>query len=187
MKYEVLSTTKVDGRIEYVIKNNLINTIGTYRLNEGYGLIVGRNSYGLITDIFEYIENEDCLIVDPNTNEILLEPVKARVDANGYIEIECSKVGYWDAAHRVVAFSYYNKIYLDGKKVDQDVDHINGNKQDNRPENLQYTIPLINQYRAAKNKYNGAGSRFISELRRVFKEENDTYINYACQMLIQEL
>jgi len=188
MEFNVLLETIIDGKIEYLIEYK--RRLGIYRLNEGYKLLVGKMSTGVnYPDMFAYCESPGCLIVNENTDAIDVEPVVARISSNGYVEIDVPALGRTDNAHRIVAFSYCKKetVIIEGEFVKFDVDHINGDKQNNRPENLEYTIPLINQYRAVVNKYKGASDRFIKELTRVFDEADPEYKAFALKKLKEEL
>jgi len=185
---DVISENIVDGKTELIILDPVTGIPGTYRVNKGYGVIVGKSSYGIgHLDIFSYVESKNSLIVD--NGKIELESLEVELDPNGYVLVEVPAIGYPDRAHRMVAFSYCkkDKMYMNGEAVKFDVDHLNGNKEDNRPENLEYAIPLINQYRAAANKYKGSAQRFVDELEKVFKDATPEYLDYAMNKLKEEL
>ena len=72
------------------------------------------------------------------------------IKSNGYRRIKIS--GYSFYAHRVVWFMHY------GSWPKREIDHINGNKDDNRIENLRILCPNCHSLQSThrgKNKFKG--------------------------------
>ena len=64
-----------------------------------------------------------------------------RIHSAGYERVTLSKKDYF--IHRLVA-----KAFIDNPNNKREVNHINGNKADNRLENLEWTTPSENQFHA---------------------------------------
>lgn len=88
------------------------------------------------------------------------EPIGARA-SNGYIKIGVNKRSY--LAHRLAW------LYVHGKWPDHTIDHINGNRADNRIENLR-DMTLRDNIRAGGERYMDAWR----EARRRAQCEADT-------------
>lgn len=70
------------------------------------------------------------------TEEIGARVAKVRVDRSGYVHIQLSRGGIWQAAHRFVMCRELGRDLYPGENVH----HLNGNRGDNRPENLELWV-----------------------------------------------
>lgn len=78
------------------------------------------------------------------TKEKILKPKKTK---QGYLSIQFKRKGKYFSIHRIVALHFIDNI-----KDKPQVNHINGIKQDNRVENLEWCNQSENQIHAYKNK-----------------------------------
>jgi hypothetical protein len=83
---------------------------------------------------------------------------------NGYIEITVD--GWRYNAHRLAWYYTY------GKWPKNDIDHINGERSDNRIENLRDVFPYLNfQNVSLRSSKNSTGVRGVSKIRDKFRAE----------------
>ena len=115
--------------------------VAEYRHNVNRNIFVGRNSTGPGDELdiyyFKFISD---LKID-------LEIAESSVTIKGYVLVKLRGVDkVTDSAHRMVCWSW-NGSFL----TKLHVDHINGDKKDNRPENLQAVPAIVNTFRAFIN------------------------------------
>ena len=134
--------------------------------------IKGFEDYYAITksgDIFSYRSNKF---------------LKRRLTINGYNRIALSKGGkyHYIMVHRIVA-----SMFISGYKEGLEVNHINGNKLDNRVENLEWVTKSQNVAHAFKNNlYKPRGSskevgvHYCNTIKRwiskIMKQGNRVYL-----------
>lgn len=121
-------------------------SIRDYRHNVNRNLFVGKESTGVDESLDIYYFK---LISD---RKIELELAKSSITIKGYVMVQLRDVAkVSDSAHRLVCWSW-NGDFLTAYHVD----HIDGNKQNNLPENLQAVPAVVNTFRAY-SKYQGSG------------------------------
>lgn len=136
---QLIKVTETNGQ-QAVSARELHKYIETWHYNENYnGILI--SSFGRVKN---YIENK---------------PIKIYYNSRGYQTISCNtKRFHLVLLHRIVAETFYGTI---GNKMT--VNHINGNKQDNRSVNLEiitysennkhaYLIGLKKGYSSLKGK-----------------------------------
>ena len=86
---------------------------------------------------------------DPETGDFIKYDGRwGGVSKRGYIQLTYEETTY--VVHRLIWMWVY------GEEPEQ-IDHINGDRQDNRLENLRNVDPLTNQRNRTKNKNNSSG------------------------------
>lgn len=103
-------------------------------------------------------------IVENNSKsflESLLGKEIKNTSSNGYIEISVGSTKY--SAHKLAWYFYY------GYYPDFHLDHINGDKQDNKIENLRKSTPLQNMRNRGKNKNNSTGFNGVYKSRNKYR------------------
>jgi len=136
--------------------------IDSYHKNIGRNLFVGKKSFGCgIADLF-YYSKETGTSID-------LEPAIVNVREDQYTDVlirGCKEKT--ELLHKIVAFSWCNKpnieFYLE-------VDHIDRNKLNNKPENLQYLPPLVNSFKEIMNNNPNGKSYFEKKLANIKTQE----------------
>lgn len=96
-------------------------------------------------------------------------------DNSGYTRIMIDKVFYF--AHRL-AF-----LYVDGYLPENDVDHINGHKMDNRWENLRHVSRACNMQNSKVSNSNTSGFTGVSFNKTRGKWYARMYVNNKCLCL----
>lgn len=148
------------------------------RWNYGYQLYVGKGSSNFSsTQVFHNGEGSD------ESKKILyLIPARKRIDENGYVKISLSLSDpeKEDWLHKIVCFSFYDKT---GKRnmlsSGLEIDHVDGNKQNNIPENLEIVPKLENLIRAFLNGYSGSQERLGDYVKNnLTKDELISWINF---------
>lgn len=109
---------------------------------------------GRVKELFKY---------DPNTGIItnrvyrgsraVKGAIAGTIDTKGYLKIKFD--GWTQSAHRIAFFYYY------GYLPDQ-IDHINGNKNDNKIANLRSCTDAENQHNRKTTKTNTSGYKGVS-------------------------
>lgn len=89
-----------------------------------------------------------CEKAHPNFKEYTVKgkPRKLLVNHRGYLRIQLSHRGEYISVHRIVA-----KAFIHNPNNLPEVNHINGVKNDNRPENLEWCTRSENHNHALKN------------------------------------
>jgi hypothetical protein len=113
-----------------------------YKKNVGRNCMVGEKSYGHgnSVDIYYFSEISQTMID--------LELAKSTPGLGDYIIVTLKGVKGKDSeyAHRIVCWSWNGPF-----PNNYEVDHINGNKHDNVPSNLEAVPNVVNAFRALKN------------------------------------
>jgi hypothetical protein len=143
----------------YVVETPEGKTIDLQK-NTGRNLMIGKNSASFdLTEAF-YYSNETGTSID-------LEPAAKKVDVGGYVVVELVNCGKdkeeW--MHRMVAYSWIPGY--DSKK--DHVDHVNGDKQDNRLENLETVPSFYNAAKEFRNKNSRAKEYMMEAIRDPFR------------------
>jgi hypothetical protein len=88
---------------------------------------------------------------DEKNLEIDLDPVELELTDDGYVKVKDSE----DYFHYIVV-DLWGDCYNNRSIPDNtyQIDHLDGNKQNNQPSNLEIVPAIVNLYRAAKNHYN---------------------------------
>lgn len=140
---------------------------GEYHKNTGRNLFVGKKSLGFgVVDVY-YFSIKSLL-------QIELEEVEYSIDLNNYTSItlkDCKEKTEY--LHKIVAFSWGKRIRSD---YYLEVDHIDRNKFNNTPENLQYMAPLVNAYKEVLNN-NPNGKNYFKEKVEKMKDNEELKFN----------
>jgi len=124
------------------------------RYNPGRSSYVGKKS-------FSYDHVECYKKISEIDGVLTLEPQKYIVEPNGYINIIFDD-GTTEFFHKMVAFTWGDKSGNRWEKG-MTIDHVDGDKSNNTPWNLEYVSSNVNLARAANNGYNGKFKMFIDE------------------------
>ncbi len=113
-----------------------------YKKNVGRNCMVGEKSYGegQTVDIYYFDE------LSQTTIDLELANSTKTIDGYILVTLKNFKERSAELAHRMVCWSWNGAF-----PNDYEVDHINGNKSDNSPTNLQAVPPAVNAFRALKN------------------------------------
>jgi hypothetical protein len=113
-----------------------------YKKNVGRNCMVGEKSYGDAESLDIYYFNE------VSQTMIDLELATSSINYEKYVvvNVKGAKDRFTEYAHRIVCWSWNGPF-----PNDYEVDHINGNKSDNSPSNLEAVPPIVNAFRALKN------------------------------------
>lgn len=113
------------------------------------------------------------------------KPIKQQKNHKGYllVKIGCGNGHSWHTVHRLVmeAFDCVNKLMT--------IDHLNGDKQDNRLENLQYVTlqeNILRHHNNSKTKTGKAGVHFDKGRYRVRITEEGTRKNIGYFSTIED-
>jgi hypothetical protein len=155
------------------------NTTGVYHKNIGRNCFVGKKSdkYGIV-DVYYFSK----LLSD----SVELEPVQFFISENGYTNVIMRSVEKESTEwlHKIVAFSWCEKP-VGSRGIYLEVDHINSDKQDNRPENLRYLSPLVNSFKEW-HKGNPNGKRYLMEhLEGKKREMTSKEFLFGCKQLLE--
>lgn len=140
--------------------------------NRKFEAFIGRSSVSLDhTEVFQLANDSDLSYFIFNNDideEHSFAFAKAEVElTNENYLMAHFKNGLKEYVHRMVVFCFGDK---NGNKQPPfkekytEIDHIDGNKLRNIPENLEVVDPIINKYRAFKNHYQGSFKRLIDHL-----------------------
>lgn len=123
-----------------------------------------------LNSLFTYVEGEWKLrrLVDQSRNAKAGE-LAGYVNARGYLIVKINRKQY--KAHRLL-YRMYNSV--DSLDPSIHIDHIDGDKTNNSPENLRLATPSENQYNTRKRINNKSGHKNILKI----KWENKTSVNY---------
>ena len=118
--------------------------------------IVWRN----IPEFPDYAISEDGSIVKRVSSNRILRPGIN----NGYLEVRI----VLEAGNTKKRFVHHLSLYADGRPrvIGLQCDHKNGNREDNRPENLEWVTPSENRQRAVARK----AARLAAEALEMVKE-----------------
>lgn len=137
-----------------------------WRLNEGRGGNMIRVStldgYENVRD--HYMLTEQCKVVSVLGGASM--PLKSRLNASGYVSYPLIRKGGGHKTvllHRLVALAF-----VDNQSGYTEVNHINENKLDNRPENLEWCTHRQNCNHGTRNERAGEKSR--KPVRQIDKE-----------------
>jgi len=152
---------------------------GTERVlhkNIGRNIMIGKNSHDTTNIEAYYFSNE-------MTTSIELEQAKTTINMGGYVEVELKGIkGKPEFLHRMVAYSFIP--FYNSKK--DEVDHINGNKLDNRLENLSAVPPFYNAAKEFKNKNHKAKDYMKEAIDDVYKMADFEDLMYAVKFMLRE-
>ena len=100
---------------------------------------------------------------------IIMEILPITETDDGYLQVKLSD-NTSHFIHRMVVFTFGDKH---GKTslTNMEIDHVNGNKHRNIPENLERIPAIVNKYRAYENEYSGAKERLERELESMSRLE----------------
>lgn len=144
--------------------------------NQGMKCWVGKDSISSDIEVFEEVLRTE--------ETIELEKVESFVTDNGYIKIK-TKNDREEFLHRVVVFSFGDKNgnYQNNFVFQTEIDHVDGNKLRNIPENLEIVPPIVNKYRAYSKNYKDSDQYFFDSLKKM----NIIEFNQAISFLNEEI
>jgi hypothetical protein len=89
------------------------------------------------------------------------ERLRGKIDKDGYIELHLKKdgKGYYRRIHRLVAMAF-----IPNPENKPMVDHIDGNKKNNKKENLRWCTATENSHNTGKNIRNTSGVKGVKYL-----------------------
>lgn len=113
----------------------------------------------------EYVELDEEHIITPNGE--VYKKKKPNINKNGYMKIGFNGKSVY--LHRIVAKAFYGDS-------DMQVDHINGDKQDNSVKNLEYVTAKENSSRAngVRVIWNGIEYNSLSDFAREHKQSKES-------------
>lgn len=99
---------------------------------------------------------------------------------NGYMQVQMGRKTIPQYIHRLVA-----KAFIENKDNKKQVDHINGNKADNRVENIRWVSASENAYaygykERIENKKKKIKAIYIDGTIKIFNSRNETAQYFKC-------
>lgn len=120
-----------------------------------------------IKSLFDYKNGKLVWKIKPNRN-IRVGDAAGSMDSRGYLQTKHNGIVYLN--HRLIWLMHYG--YLP-----EQIDHINGNRMDNRIENLRPATKQQNQHNAKRRVDNRSGVKGVSWLKDSRKWRADIQIN----------
>lgn len=152
--------------------------------NKKFNCWIGKNSTG--------IETAECFTLVRKTldDEYEFEKAQLTLQPNGYLQFT-SSAGQTEWFHRMVVYAFGDKNgnYQGIGKFEgmmTEIDHVDGDKLRNIPENLEVVFPTINSYRAYKNKYK-SGPNCLKENICDAIDAGEEYFNEIIKQLYEEI
>jgi len=165
------------------LKQSKSNTF-TVRDNPFYGVLVGDNAYG--TD-----RSNIFIKISETPTELELDELDPYLK-NGYPMVDlpknkANKKNNW--VHRIVAYCFVDKPQdYRSNQEKYHVDHVNANKMDNTPSNLEYVTEGMNNVRALNNNLT-SNTAYVqrSMLKEIKKAKSDKEIREIIESYVNEL
>jgi len=123
--------------------------------------------FNKINELFEYF-NGYLIRKKQTSSRSLIGKIAGTLNPSGYIRVQIS--GKFYPVHKLV-YLIKNKVYP------KYIDHINGNRADNRIENLREVTPTQNQYNKKIGKSNTSGIKGVCFDKRRNKWTASLYLN----------